>query len=381
MTTIVTRAAKGSALSWNEVDANFTNLNTAKLELNASGNLGIGTSSPNATYKLTLQGDGSSVIGGFTLRNGATEYLFVGNPTVGNTTDAEIWNPQNGFIRFATNNTERARIDSAGNLLVNGTVSSTASKLQVRSSYAAGSFFSGLTTLPSDGGSGGLTMGAISSNNSQIVCGSEYYSAGQNYSYSTTSSQISFVGADVIFYTNSGLTAGTLFTPTERARIDSSGNLLVGTTSTTIPTSSSSLIYLQSTGAMYVGHANGSSGGTAYSAFAYNGSVIGSITQDGTTGVLYNTSSDARLKHDIVDAPEASSLIDAIKVRSFKWNADNSEQRYGMVAQELLEVAPEAVSVPADEDQMMGVDYSKLVPMLVKEIQSLRTRVAQLEGN
>ena len=67
-------------------------------------------------------------------------------------------------------------------------------------------------------------------------------------------------------------------------------------------------------------------------------------------------------------------------MRSFKWNADGSEQHYGMIAQELLTVAPEAVSVPADPDDMMGVDYSKLVPMLVKEIQSLRARMAQLEG-
>jgi len=50
-----------------------------------------------------------------------------------------------------------------------------------------------------------------------------------------------------------------------------------------------------------------------------------------------------------------------------------------MIAQELLEVAPEAVSVPEDSEEMMGVDYSKLVPMLIKEIQSLRNRVAQLE--
>jgi hypothetical protein len=46
----------------------------------------------------------------------------------------------------------------------------------------------------------------------------------------------------------------------------------------------------------------------------------------------------------------------------------------------LLEVAPEAVSVPADPEQMMGVDYSKLVPMLIKEVQSLRTRLAALES-
>ena len=51
-----------------------------------------------------------------------------------------------------------------------------------------------------------------------------------------------------------------------------------------------------------------------------------------------------------------------------------------MVAQELQSVAPEAVSQGETEEDMMGVDYSKLVPMLVKEIQSLRARVAQLEG-
>ena len=51
-----------------------------------------------------------------------------------------------------------------------------------------------------------------------------------------------------------------------------------------------------------------------------------------------------------------------------------------MVAQELQAVAPEAVSVPEDPEKMMGVDYSKLVPMMLKEIQSLRARIAALES-
>ena len=51
-----------------------------------------------------------------------------------------------------------------------------------------------------------------------------------------------------------------------------------------------------------------------------------------------------------------------------------------MIAQELITVAPEAVSKGETEEEMMGVDYSKLVPMLVKEIQSLRVRVHALEG-
>jgi hypothetical protein len=168
---------------------------------------------------------------------------------------------------------------------------------------------------------------------------------------------------------------------TERMRINSSGNVLVGTSATEGP-SRMSVVSTASTTAC-ISYRNTAGAGSTYAYFLNGGNTaqIGSITNSGNTGTAYNTSSDARLKHDIGEAPEASDLIDAIKVRSFKWNVDNSEQRYGFVAQELVEVAPEAVHQPEDEDQMMAVDYSKLVPMLVKEIQSLRARVAQLEGN
>jgi hypothetical protein len=103
------------------------------------------------------------------------------------------------------------------------------------------------------------------------------------------------------------------------------------------------------------------------------------VNSGGTT-VAYNTSSDRRLKENITDADDAGSKVDAIQVRKFDWIADGSHQDYGMIAQELQTVAPEAVSTPENSDDMMGVDYSKLVPMLVREIQSLRARVAQLEG-
>jgi hypothetical protein len=114
-----------------------------------------------------------------------------------------------------------------------------------------------------------------------------------------------------------------------------------------------------------------------------NGSAIGSIqTSNATAGttVSYNTSSDARLKENIQDADDAGSKIDAIQVRQFDWIESGEHQKYGMVAQELQTVAPEAVSGDADSEEMMGVDYSKLVPMMLKEIQSLRARVADLES-
>jgi len=172
---------------------------------------------------------------------------------------------------------------------------------------------------------------------------------------------------------------------TEAMRIDSSGNLLVGTTSFD---------------SSNTGHAFSSSGGSAYHTrsgatvlflnrlastgtiveFQQANTAVGTIAVTGSA-TAYNTSSDQRLKDNIVDAPSASDDIDAIQVRSFDWKVDGSHQKYGMVAQELQSVAPEAVSEGATEEDMMGVDYSKLVPMLVKEIQSLRARVAELESN
>jgi hypothetical protein len=178
-----------------------------------------------------------------------------------------------------------------------------------------------------------------------------------------------------------------------RGIFDSSGNLLVGTTTNLIWNTTNL------TGCVIGG--NSSSGGFSsiqvsrasdlclllnrltsdgqIQAFARQGTQVGEITVT-TSSTSYNTSSDYRLKENIADADDAGSKIDAIKVRKFDWKADGSHQDYGMVAQELMTVAPEAVSVPEDPEKMMGVDYSKLVPMLIKEVQSLRARVAQLEG-
>jgi hypothetical protein len=167
---------------------------------------------------------------------------------------------------------------------------------------------------------------------------------------------------------------------TERARIDSSGNLLVGTTTNGKITLFGSGFSEAGAAGIDIQHISGSVNGDYYQSFQYNASVIGSITQNGVSQVLYNISSDQRLKENIQDAAPASALIDSLQVRQYDWKADGSHQRYGFVAQELVTVAPEAVHQPADPEEMMAVDYSKLVPMLVKEIQSLRTRLAALEA-
>ena len=168
----------------------------------------------------------------------------------------------------------------------------------------------------------------------------------------------------------------------EDMRLDASGNLLVGKTST-----GDSIVgaELQPSGAL-ISCRDGSIA-ALFNRLSSNGEVVrfnrqgvdvGSIDVT-TTATSYTTSSDQRLKDNIADADDAGSKIDSIQVRKYDWKADGSHQDYGMIAQELQTVAPEAVSGDADSDDMMGVDYSKLVPMLIKEIQSLRNRVAQLE--
>jgi len=160
-------------------------------------------------------------------------------------------------------------------------------------------------------------------------------------------------------------------TVAERARIDSSGNLLLNTTTNTY--SSRAVFYNASNTVLHT--ETGSTGTSNQILFLNPNGIVGSITTNGSA-TLYNVTSDQRLKENITDADSASSLIDSLQVRKFDWKADGTHQRYGFVAQELVSVAPEAVHQPTDTEQMMAVDYSKLVPMLVKEIQSLRQRLS-----
>lgn len=115
-------------------------------------------------------------------------------------------------------------------------------------------------------------------------------------------------------------------------------------------------------------------------AFSNPNGVVGSISTN-ASATSYNTSSDERLKENIEDAGDSGADIDAIRVAQFDWKAGGDHQEYGFIAQELVKVAPYAVSHdPEDADASWGVDYSKLVPMMMKEIQMLRERVKALEG-
>ena len=116
-------------------------------------------------------------------------------------------------------------------------------------------------------------------------------------------------------------------------------------------------------------------------------SSVGNISfNSDRTAVNYNTTSDYRLKEDYKDF-NGLDVTSKIKVYDFKWK--NKDYRsYGVIAHELNEVVPSAVTGDKDGDDMQAVDYSKLVPLLLKSIQelkeenlALKARVGALEKN
>ena len=198
---------------------------------------------------------------------------------------------------------------------------------------------------------------------------------------------------NTIYGTSTGLSAGLLGTLTnhplvfyannnERARIDSSGNLLVGKTAndTTSPGTAVAKFSANVGGIRNVKTATGT-----YESLQnyHNGTYVGGITYSDTATALA-TSSDARLKKNIVAAESAKNLIDSISVKAFDWKVNDEHQRYGFIAQELLTVFPESVIKGSDEQETLAVDNARFIPVLVKAIQELKAEVdslkAQLKG-
>jgi hypothetical protein len=171
----------------------------------------------------------------------------------------------------------------------------------------------------------------------------------------------------------------------ERARIDTSGNLLVGTTSAGVGYASQGII-LEPSGYESVNHASGTSSGSAYIAFGYNSAGIGSITQNGTTGVLYNLTSDYRLKNNPTALTGASEFIMALQPKTWDW-WDGSGKGVGFIAHEFMEVAKYSGNGTKDEVDAEGnpvyqsiqPSSSEVMANLVALVQEQQAIIEQLK--
>jgi hypothetical protein len=215
-------------------------------------------------------------------------------------------------------------------------------------------------------------------------------------------------GSYLSFYTE-GKNTGTTDTSAERMRIDSSGNVLVGTTSTT----GTAVVHIPATSSKYAISFRGGSTTSAACAF-YNsaGGGVGEILI-GASSTTYSTSSDYRLKTDAQPMTGASDRVLALKPVNFEW-ISTGDRVDGFLAHEAQTVVPEcvtgtkdamrdeqyevtaAVEATYDEDSneltaavpavmgtrsvpdYQGIDQSKLVPLLTAALQEALTEISAL---
>jgi hypothetical protein len=266
-------------------------------------------------------------------------------------TDANtgIFFPAADTIAFSEGGTEAMRIDSSGNVGIGVTSISTQGQLYIGASGTSTDVKIGLSPTNSSGG--------------------------QNPLAQIGSSADSTFGSTLYFTTRT--TAGTV---SERMRIDSSGNLLVGGTSTN--ESFSGIPTIQgSTNCIFTNKRSSTSSASQFRFYNPNG-LVGDISTSGSA-TTYGTSSDYRLKENVAPMTGALATVAQLKPCTYTWKIDGSSGQ-GFIAHELQAVVPDCVTGEKDavnEDgsiKPQGIDTSFLIATLTAAIQEQQTLITTL---
>jgi hypothetical protein len=332
----------------------FGTAGSEAMRIDSSGRVGIGTTSPSTTLSIS-----SASANGINLEvdqnnSALSSRLMLSTGTSGQSTT--LIN-KSGALAFQTGATpgtdsgsEAARIDSSGNVGI-GTTSPDLSYFNANGK--------GLEIETS--GTPTLTLSDSSFGTAKLHIANQSGSA-KIYNESN---------AELQFGTNGS----------EAARIDSSGNLLVGTTTTSstavgakvLPTGRLTLVTADSGTQFPVQFGRETTG------------VVGTITTT-ASATSYNTSSDYRLKENVVDVTDSVDRIKQLPVRQFNFIADPATIVDGFMAHEVQNVVPQAVTGSKDEVDSDGnpvyqsIDHSKLVPLLTAALQEALTRIESLEN-
>lgn len=357
--------------AYDAADHSFRISGTEKMFLNSSGNLGIGTGSPN--QRLQVTGSNSTGFAGATLQNsngnvGLAGVQFSSDTTYSKAAIAQVRENPNGagplvfYVDSATDaadwsaSDEKMRISAAGNVGI-GTVSP-GTKLEV---------------------TGDITQTWAASMDRFV--GSKFstsYELGLHFIESSRETRIVSKAADstglISFYTG--------VTPTEKMRLTTDGNLLVGATNQVTAGGVIRTVSKDGTWPLVVHDVFANNLAVAF--VASNNAQVGSITVT-TSATTYATSSDYRLKENVAPMTGALATVAALNPVTYTWKADGSAGQ-GFIAHELQAVVPDCVTGEKDavdkdgKPQYQGVDTSFLVATLTAAIQELTARLEVLEN-
>ena len=363
----ITRTGVGATSSSMTFSTTFATLQE-RMRIDASGNVGIGTTSP--TQKLSVSDAAGAGAGSIAIvlndttsskniqlfRTGTTySYAGIGGG------EGALYNLNSNLnivvdgaaaIKLNTNGSERMRVDASGNVGI-GT-SSLAEKLTI--STASRSYLLVQATNANPSAEQGVHL--------QAITDATHYQDWYIFQNPTAA-------PNALVFTNfsnngSGVVGG------ERMRIDASGNLLVGQTS-----SNAGKITVLTTGNASMSCAQtGTTGDMIYFRTSTN-TLAGYITCPTSTTTNYTSVSDYRLKENVIPINNGLTTISALKPVKYDWLTDKA-QGEGFIAHELAEFIPMAVTgekdaVDADGNPIyQGVDYSKIVVHLVAALQELK---------
>jgi len=370
--------------------------------VDGAGRLGIGTATVDERLHIVGNFKGVDSSGrGLQIINGATPYIQ--SLGTSNINDLQILAQT---IQFGTGTTystsERARIDSSGRLLV-GTSSARSNffndgssytpQLQIEGSGSAGqtmaAFVSSHATLGSyfilaKQNSGSVGGNTVVSNNTEIGVisfqgsdGTEFVQAANITAFVDGTPGANDMPGRLVFST----TADGASSPTERMRISNAGDMFMA---------DGRYIYVNGNGdsprgGLVCTNTSNNTNATVITFKGWDNSTTGSISTR-VNVTTYSTSSDYRLKENIVDLSDATARLQLLKPKRFNFKANPEETIDGFLAHEAQLAVPEAVTGSKDQEDeegnpiYQGIDLGKLVPLLTASLQESIGRIEALEA-